>query len=156
MATGSYMTPIYSRSQSEVLGDLHNMSDVTHHMRLLILCAKMSEKLPKNTGIAPQSCDTFVALPPATALNCVVFGKNSDRPKGEVQEVVYFPSEDHPAGSKVRGPMQSQVLGTKPNLTKGLQNHNSSPWAQEHLKAWANWAQGLALGGSLVSLSTLS
>ncbi|GFW81213.1 uncharacterized protein TNCV_375621 [Trichonephila clavipes] len=24
MATGSYMTPIYSRSQSEVLGDLHN------------------------------------------------------------------------------------------------------------------------------------
>ncbi|GFX53726.1 hypothetical protein TNCV_1596721 [Trichonephila clavipes] len=23
MATGSYMTPIYSRSQSEVLGDLH-------------------------------------------------------------------------------------------------------------------------------------
>ncbi|GFY40151.1 secernin-2 [Trichonephila inaurata madagascariensis] len=62
----------------------------------------MSEKLPKNTGIAPQSCDTFVALPPATALNCVVFGKNSDRPKGEVQEVVYFPSEDHPAGSKVQ------------------------------------------------------
>ncbi|GFT18546.1 hypothetical protein TNCV_176501 [Trichonephila clavipes] len=24
MATGSYMTPIYSRSQSEVQGDLHN------------------------------------------------------------------------------------------------------------------------------------
>ncbi|GFU91903.1 retrovirus-related Pol polyprotein from transposon TNT 1-94 [Trichonephila clavipes] len=27
MATGSYMTPIYSRSQSEVLGDLHRWSD---------------------------------------------------------------------------------------------------------------------------------
>ncbi|GFT92885.1 uncharacterized protein TNCV_740451 [Trichonephila clavipes] len=26
MTTGSYMTPIYSRSQSEVLGDLHNSS----------------------------------------------------------------------------------------------------------------------------------
>ncbi|GFW48915.1 hypothetical protein TNCV_3901131 [Trichonephila clavipes] len=25
MATGSYMTPIYSRSQSEVLGDLHRV-----------------------------------------------------------------------------------------------------------------------------------
>ncbi|GFV40863.1 hypothetical protein TNCV_1637471 [Trichonephila clavipes] len=26
MATGSYMTPIYSRSQSEVQGDLHNVT----------------------------------------------------------------------------------------------------------------------------------
>ncbi|GIY15140.1 hypothetical protein CDAR_562022 [Caerostris darwini] len=64
--------------------------------------SKMSEKLPNSTGAVPQSCDTFVALPPATGLDCVVFGKNSDRPKGEVQEVVYFPSENHPAGSKVQ------------------------------------------------------
>ncbi|KAF8788745.1 secernin-2-like [Argiope bruennichi] len=62
----------------------------------------MPDKLPKSANIVPQSCDTFVALPPATALNCVVFGKNSDRPKGEVQEVVYFPSENHPSGSKVQ------------------------------------------------------
>ncbi|GFX03673.1 hypothetical protein TNCV_2112451 [Trichonephila clavipes] len=27
MATGSYMTPTYSRSQSEVQGDLHNLED---------------------------------------------------------------------------------------------------------------------------------
>ncbi|XP_025837240.1 secernin-3-like isoform X2 [Agrilus planipennis] len=39
----------------------------------------------------PQSCDTFVALPPLTK-HGVIFGKNSDRPKGEVQEVVYFPA----------------------------------------------------------------
>lgn len=39
---------------------------------------------------APQSCDTFVVLPPLTA-NGVIFGKNSDRPQGEIQEVVYFP-----------------------------------------------------------------
>ncbi|GFU52243.1 hypothetical protein TNCV_3052641 [Trichonephila clavipes] len=26
MATGSYMTPIYSRSQSEVLGDFHTIT----------------------------------------------------------------------------------------------------------------------------------
>lgn len=39
---------------------------------------------------SPQSCDTFVVLPPLTH-NGVIFGKNSDRPQGEVQEVVYFP-----------------------------------------------------------------
>lgn len=41
----------------------------------------------------PQSCDTFVVLPPLTT-HGVIFGKNSDRPRGEVQEVVYFPSKD--------------------------------------------------------------
>ncbi|ELT93402.1 hypothetical protein CAPTEDRAFT_228449 [Capitella teleta] len=51
---------------------------------------------------SPVSCDTFVALPPATADGCVVFGKNSDRPDDEVQEVVYFPAADHDAGSKVQ------------------------------------------------------
>lgn len=40
----------------------------------------------------PQSCDTFVVLPPHTRNGCVIFGKNSDRPQGEVQEVVYIPS----------------------------------------------------------------
>lgn len=33
----------------------------------------------------PRSCDTFVALPPATPDGSVVFGKNSDRTKAEVQ-----------------------------------------------------------------------
>lgn len=42
---------------------------------------------------APQSCDTFVVLPPLTA-NGVIFGKNSDRPQGEIQEVVYFPATE--------------------------------------------------------------
>lgn len=40
----------------------------------------------------PYSCDTFVALPPATVDNRVIFGKNSDRLFDEVQEVIYFPS----------------------------------------------------------------
>ncbi|GFW23401.1 uncharacterized protein TNCV_3804991 [Trichonephila clavipes] len=31
MATGSYMTPIYSRSQSEVLGDLHMVRVAKYH-----------------------------------------------------------------------------------------------------------------------------
>ena len=48
------------------------------------------------------SCDTFVALPPATNRDFIVFGKNSDRPQGEVQEVVHFPAATHDAGSKVQ------------------------------------------------------
>ncbi|KAG1649765.1 Secernin-2 [Nymphon striatum] len=40
-------------------------------------------------------CDTFVALPPITANGCVVFGKNSDRFEGEVQEIIYQPSCDY-------------------------------------------------------------
>lgn len=41
--------------------------------------------------VGPQSCDTFVVLPPLTQ-HGVIFGKNSDRPQGEVQEVVYIPA----------------------------------------------------------------
>lgn len=50
----------------------------------------------------PVSCDTFVVLPPLTEHGGVIFGKNSDRPRGEVQELVYFPAADHPAGSKLQ------------------------------------------------------
>lgn len=37
------------------------------------------------------SCDTFAVLPPLTKYG-VIFGKNSDRPNGEIQEVVYIPA----------------------------------------------------------------
>lgn len=40
-----------------------------------------------------KSCDTFVVLPPLTK-HGVVFGKNSDRPKGEVQDLVYIPATE--------------------------------------------------------------
>lgn len=36
----------------------------------------------------PRSCDTFVVLPPLTTEKLVIFGKNSDRPQTEVQEVI--------------------------------------------------------------------
>lgn len=49
----------------------------------------------------PSSCDTFVALPPSTEGQRIVFGKNSDRPCDEVQEVVYFPARDYDAGEHV-------------------------------------------------------
>lgn len=50
----------------------------------------------------PRSCDTFVVLPPATAKGNIVFGKNSDRPAGEVQEVVYLPAADYNDGTKLQ------------------------------------------------------
>ncbi|XP_022596093.1 secernin-3 [Seriola dumerili] len=49
----------------------------------------------------PSSCDTFVALPPSTEGQRIIFGKNSDRPCDEVQEVVYFPAENYDAEEKV-------------------------------------------------------
>ncbi|KAM6955611.1 secernin-3 [Lycodopsis pacificus] len=50
----------------------------------------------------PSSCDTFVALPPSTlSQQRIIFGKNSDRPCDEVQEVVYFPATDYGAGERV-------------------------------------------------------
>jgi secernin len=49
----------------------------------------------------PSSCDTFVVLPPNTT-GGVVFGKNSDRPSEEVQEVIHVPAGDHGSGEKVK------------------------------------------------------
>ena len=47
------------------------------------------------------SCDTFVVLPPASSNKGVIFGKNSDRPENEVQEVVYLSAADHEPGSSL-------------------------------------------------------
>lgn len=51
--------------------------------------------------VGPQSCDTFVVLPPLTE-HGVVFGKNSDRPQDEVQEVVYYPATNTSGNIKVK------------------------------------------------------
>uniref|UniRef100_UPI00358F3858 secernin-3 isoform X3 n=1 Tax=Myxine glutinosa TaxID=7769 RepID=UPI00358F3858 len=50
------------------------------------------------SGTCPDSCDTFVAMSPATLRGDVVFGKNSDRPADEVQEVLYVPTQNHTSG----------------------------------------------------------
>uniref|UniRef100_A0A8D0G8E4 Secernin 1 n=1 Tax=Sphenodon punctatus TaxID=8508 RepID=A0A8D0G8E4_SPHPU len=51
-------------------------------------------------AVAPPSY-CFVAFPPRTKDGLVVFGKNSARPRYEVQEVVYFPAATHDPGCKV-------------------------------------------------------
>lgn len=62
------------------------------------------------------SCDSFVVLPPLTQ-HGVIFGKNSDRPPREFQEVVYFPASESPATVKctyieveVSGPTKAVIL----------------------------------------------
>ncbi|XP_072268568.1 secernin-1 [Pyxicephalus adspersus] len=52
------------------------------------------------TGAPPSFC--FVAFPPHAKNNCILFGKNSARPRDEVQEVLYVPPKSHDPGSKVQ------------------------------------------------------
>lgn len=59
----------------------------------------------------------------------MVFGKNSARPRDEVQEVVYFPAADHEPESKVEvsdawqsldgHPILSLALPSTPSLLRG-------------------------------------
>ena len=51
-----------------------------------------------NNDVA-HSCDTFVVLPPLTDSNLHIFGKNSDRPADEVQEII-FVSDEHTSSNK--------------------------------------------------------
>uniref|UniRef100_A0A1B6LAG6 Secernin-2 n=1 Tax=Graphocephala atropunctata TaxID=36148 RepID=A0A1B6LAG6_9HEMI len=46
-------------------------------------------------------CDTFVVLPNLSAKGDIIFGKNSDRPNGEVQEVTLYPSQTHKSSEKL-------------------------------------------------------
>ncbi|XP_045472231.1 secernin-3 [Harmonia axyridis] len=72
------------------------------------------------------SCDTFVVLPPHTKRG-VVFGKNSDRPNGEVQEVVYYPASESSDSVKCTyievesgGPTKA-IIVSKPNWMWGAE-----------------------------------
>ncbi|OLP17424.1 peptidase C69 [Leptolyngbya sp. 'hensonii'] len=47
-------------------------------------------------------CDTFIALADATIDGSVIFGKNSDRPAGEIQDIVTFPAQSYPKGQQVQ------------------------------------------------------
>ena len=47
-------------------------------------------------------CDTFVALPDTTLGGELIFGKNSDRPAGELQDVVAFAAQQYAAGETVQ------------------------------------------------------
>lgn len=65
-----------------------------------------------------MSCDTFVVLPPLTAHGGIIFGKNSDRPKGEVQELIYQPAQQHSAGDKLQVNIGNYIPSTQPRKTR--------------------------------------
>jgi secernin len=53
-----------------------------------------------NGGVLTM-CDTFVALPDATLNGEVIFGKNSGRPQGEIQDVIVIPAQKHSPNQRV-------------------------------------------------------
>jgi hypothetical protein len=66
----------------------------------------------------PVSCDTFVVLPPLTAHGGVIFGKNSDRPKGEVQELIYQPAQQYTAGEQLQVNTANCIPSSQPEKVK--------------------------------------
>jgi len=56
---------------------------------------------PFDQGSYSPSCDTWVALPDATADGSVIFAKNSDRPPMEAQTLVQVARQKHASGAKV-------------------------------------------------------
>ena len=57
---------------------------------------------PKPSTHETSVCDTFVALPDSTLGGELIFGKNSDRPAGEVQDVVAFMAQQYAEGDTVQ------------------------------------------------------
>ncbi len=47
-------------------------------------------------------CDTFVALPDSTLDGNLIFGKNSDRPAGEIQDVDSLPAQQYTTGEMLQ------------------------------------------------------
>ena len=74
-------------------------------------------------------CDTFIALPPATAGAAVVFAKNSDRPAGEAQSVCVIGRRRHPPGARLRctyieidqAPLTHAVILSRPDWMWGAE-----------------------------------
>lgn len=50
----------------------------------------------------PLGCDTFIAFSPMTEPGRVIFGKNSDRPRGESQNIRRYPAQTFPEESKLK------------------------------------------------------
>ncbi len=74
-------------------------------------------------------CDTFVALPDVTLDGKLIFAKNSDRPNGEIQDVVCFPARQHASGDTLectylqipQAPQTLAVILSKPRWMWGAE-----------------------------------
>ncbi|XP_012933245.1 secernin-2 isoform X1 [Heterocephalus glaber] len=100
----------------------------------------------------PCSCDCFVSVPPASAIPAVIFAKNSDRPRDEVQEVVFVPAGTHAPGSRLQCtyievdqvPKTHAVILSRPSwlwgAEMGANEHgvcigNEAVWTKEPVRA---------------------
>lgn len=78
-------------------------------------------------------CDTFVVLGSHTEQGGIVFGKNSDRPAGEPQEIVHFPASKHDPGSKLT--VNWRICCHKNSIIVLL---NSIRWFLHKINFWPN------------------
>jgi len=81
----------------------------------------------------PYGCDTFVVMGDVTATGEVIFGKNSDRPAGEVQEVLF-----HPGGNQCPGKTLKCTYIEIDQVEKTLATILSKP----------SWMWGAEMGGN--------
>ena len=104
-------------------------------------------------------CDTWVALPDATAPGVTLLGKNSDRTLYDCQPLVFQPRKEWPAGSelnlgRVTIPQVSETfatLGSSPywcwGYEEGINEHgvaigNEGVWTKDLLQGLAAHAAG--------------
>ncbi|CAM4638938.1 unnamed protein product, partial [Lepidochelys kempii] len=57
---------------------------------------------PSRTALRPPPATASSPSLPPPASRAVIFGKNSDRPRDEVQEVVYLPAATYARGAKLK------------------------------------------------------
>ncbi|MGA2987642.1 MAG: C69 family dipeptidase [Terriglobia bacterium] len=70
--------------------------------RWVRLLAMVAIAYTVGSQISALGCDTWVALPDATADHSVILAKNSDRPPMEAQVLVQFPHQRHAPGEMVK------------------------------------------------------
>lgn len=106
----------------------------------------------------PQSCDTFVYVAGLGGPDATIFGKNSDRPSDEAQEVVFVPGARFERGSKVSCtyieiPQAEETLSVV--LSKPCWMWGCEMGANDHGVVGGNEAVWTALAGELGSTQRL-
>lgn len=108
-------------------------------------------------------CDTFIALPDVTLNGDLIFAKNSDRPNGEIQDVVSFPARVYTAGDSLQCtylqipqvPQTNAVLLSKPRWMWGAEmgaNEHGVVIGNEAVWTTEPYAETGLLGMDLVRL----
>lgn len=114
----SHTSPLSPVAEEAFYFTPHHFYSPSYFLTTLIWCAlcyRMAEP--------PMSCDCFVSLPPGSRDDHVIFGKNSDRPRDEVQEVAHFPAASHPPGSMLE--VKQPCIMTDWQLTPNMHKNNS-------------------------------